>query len=62
MSEEFRFHVGMESERLTREQGLESREARRRALVAAGGVDQRADGLPKGCSGFSDCADGSGSR
>jgi hypothetical protein len=32
MDEEIRFHVEMETDRLIREEGLESREARRQAL------------------------------
>ncbi|HEX7241751.1 MAG TPA: ABC transporter permease, partial [Longimicrobiaceae bacterium] len=40
MDEEMRFHMEMEAERLAREQGLEPREARRRAAVLFGGVDR----------------------
>src|SRR5829696_1934303 len=40
MSEEMRFHVEMEAAKLVREQGLDPVEARRRALVAFGGVDR----------------------
>lgn len=40
IDEEMRFHVDMEAHRLAREQGLEPREARRRALVAFGGVQK----------------------
>ena len=40
MSEEMRFHIEMEADRLTRERGLDPREARRRALVAFGGVEK----------------------
>src|SRR5829696_8158512 len=40
MSEEMRFHVEMEAEKLVRERGLDPQEARRRALVAFGGVDR----------------------
>ena len=40
MSEEMRFHLDMETERLQREEGLGPVEARRRALVAFGGVER----------------------
>ncbi|HEX7051175.1 MAG TPA: ABC transporter permease [Longimicrobiales bacterium] len=40
MDEEFRFHIEMETERLVREAGLDPAEARRRALVAFGGVER----------------------
>ncbi len=40
LDEELRFHVDMAVERLRREQGLDPAEARRRALVAFGGVDR----------------------
>ena len=40
MSEEMRFHVDMETERLVREHGLDPVEARRRAYVAFGGVEK----------------------
>ncbi|MFW6079523.1 MAG: ADOP family duplicated permease [Gemmatimonadota bacterium] len=40
MDDEMRFHVQMEAEELERTEGLDSREARRRALVAFGGVEQ----------------------
>ena len=40
IDEEFRFHVEMEAEKLMRERGLEPVEARRRALVAFGGVER----------------------
>lgn len=48
MDEEFRFHLDMETERLVREQGLDPAEARRRALVAFGGVDQHKEILRDG--------------
>jgi putative ABC transport system permease protein len=40
MDEELRFHLEMEGERLVREEGLDPREARRRAGVAFGGVEK----------------------
>ncbi|HEX2204252.1 MAG TPA: ABC transporter permease, partial [Longimicrobium sp.] len=40
MDEELRFHLDMETERLVREEGLDPREARRRAAVAFGGVEK----------------------
>ena len=40
MDEELRFHLDMEAERLVREEGLDPREARRRAHVAFGGVER----------------------
>ncbi|HEX2205179.1 MAG TPA: permease prefix domain 1-containing protein, partial [Longimicrobium sp.] len=40
MDEEIRFHIEMETERLAREAGLDPVEARRRALVAFGGVEK----------------------
>jgi predicted permease len=40
MQEEMRFHVEMEAERLVREQGLDSREARRQAHVRFGGLEK----------------------
>ena len=48
MEEEFRFHVDMETERLVREQGLEPREARRRAVIAFGIAEQHKDALRDG--------------
>ncbi len=42
MDEEFRFHLEMETERLVRE-GLDPREARRRAVLAFGGVEKHFD-------------------
>ena len=46
--EEIRFHIEMEEERLVREQGLDRQEARRRALVAFGGVEQHKEALRDG--------------
>jgi predicted permease len=46
--EEFRFHIDMETERLVREAGLDPREARRRALIAFGGVEQHKEALREG--------------
>ncbi|MFW6079524.1 MAG: ABC transporter permease, partial [Gemmatimonadota bacterium] len=40
MDEEMRFHVELEAEELERTEGLDPKEARRRALVAFGGVEQ----------------------
>ena len=40
MDEEMRFHVGMEAERLMKAHGLPAGEARRRAFVSFGGVEQ----------------------
>ena len=40
MDDEMRFHVDMEADRLAREEGLDPREAKRRALVAFGGVEK----------------------
>ena len=37
---EMRFHIDMETERLTKEHGLPLEEARRRALVSFGGVEK----------------------
>lgn len=58
MREEFRFHIEMETERLVREADLEPCEARRRALVAFGGVERHKEELRDGrglgwLSGFS---------
>ncbi|MFW6201178.1 MAG: ADOP family duplicated permease [Gemmatimonadota bacterium] len=44
LDEELRFHVERETEKLVREEGLEPAEARRRALVAFGGVEQAKEG------------------
>src|SRR5215212_8203510 len=48
MDEEFRFHIEMESERLVREQGLAPDEARRRALIAFGGVQKHKEAMRDG--------------
>jgi putative ABC transport system permease protein len=40
MDDEIRFHLEMETERLMREEGLDAGEARRRALLAFGGVEK----------------------
>jgi putative ABC transport system permease protein len=48
MNEEVAFHIDMESDRLVREEGLEPHEARRRALVAFGGVTQHKEELRDG--------------
>ncbi|HET6764839.1 MAG TPA: permease prefix domain 1-containing protein, partial [Longimicrobiaceae bacterium] len=48
MDEEMRFHVEMEAERLAREEGLNAGEARRRALVAFGGVDRHKEDMRDG--------------
>ena len=48
IDDEIRFHVDMETERLVREQKLEPDEARRRALVAFGGVQQHRETLREG--------------
>ena len=45
---EIRFHVEMETERLMREEKLDASEARRRALVAFGGVEQHREALREG--------------
>ncbi len=45
MAEEFRFHVEMETERLVRESGLLPAEARRRALIAFGSVEEHKEEL-----------------
>ena len=45
MDVEFGFHVEMETERLVREEGLAPAEARRRALVAFGGVERHKEAL-----------------
>jgi putative ABC transport system permease protein len=46
--EEFRFHVEMEAEHLVRAEGLDAGEARRRALVAFGGVEKHREELREG--------------
>jgi predicted permease len=48
MKKEIGFHVDMESDRLMREQGLDAVEARRRALVAFGGVERHKEELRDG--------------
>jgi predicted permease len=48
MDEEIRAHLEMESERLVREAGLAPAEARRRALVAFGGVERYKEELRDG--------------
>jgi putative ABC transport system permease protein len=48
MTKEIAFHVDMEAERLVREQGLEAVEARRRALVAFGGMEKHKEQLRDG--------------
>jgi putative ABC transport system permease protein len=48
MEEEIRFHLEMETDRLVREEGLAPAEARRRALVAFGGVDRTREELREG--------------
>ncbi len=40
MHDEMRFHIDMEAERLMRERGLDSQEARRQAHIAFGGVEK----------------------
>jgi hypothetical protein len=47
-SEEIAFHIDMETERLRREEGLDAVEARRRALVAFGGVVNHKEALHDG--------------
>ena len=48
IDEEIRFHIEMETERLVREQKLDRAEARRRALVTFGGVQQHRETLRGG--------------
>src|ERR671910_3276271 len=48
MTKEIGFHVDMETERLVREQGLDAVEARRRALVAFGGMEKHKEALRDG--------------
>ncbi len=45
MEEEIGFHIEMEADRLVREEGLDPREARRRALVSFGGVEKTKEEL-----------------
>src|SRR5688572_27682225 len=48
IDDEIRFHIDMETERLVREQKLDRDEARRRALVTFGGVQQHRETLREG--------------
>jgi putative ABC transport system permease protein len=48
MTKEIGFHIDMETERLVREQRLDPVEARRRALVAFGGVERHKEALRDG--------------
>ena len=48
IEDEIRFHIEMETQRLVREQKLDPREARRRALVTFGGVQQHRETLRAG--------------
>ena len=48
IDDEIRFHVEMETQRLVREQKLDHAEARRRALVTFGGVQQHRETLRDG--------------
>src|ERR687893_1151433 len=48
MTNEIGFHVDMETERLVREQGLDAVEARRRAVVAFGGIERHKEELRDG--------------
>ena len=48
MDEEFRFHVDMETKRLVDQQGLPPDEARRKALVAFGGLDAHREEMRDG--------------
>jgi putative ABC transport system permease protein len=48
IDDEIRFHIEMETQRLVREQKLDPDEARRRALVAFGGVQQHRETLREG--------------
>jgi predicted permease len=47
-SEEIEFHIDMETERLRREEGLSADDARRRALIAFGGVVNHKEALHDG--------------
>ena len=51
MSEEFGFHIEMETQRLVRDAGLDPREARRRARAAFGGVEAHKEALRAGRAG-----------
>ena len=48
MDEEIRFHLEMETERLAREEGLDPQEARRRAVLAFGGVEAHKEEMREG--------------
>ncbi|MDQ3518860.1 MAG: ABC transporter permease [Gemmatimonadota bacterium] len=48
MAKEIRFHIDLETERLVRDEGLDPEEARRRALVAFGGVERHKEELREG--------------
>ena len=48
IDDEIRFHIEMETDRLVREQKLDRDEARRRALVTFGGVQQHTETLREG--------------
>jgi hypothetical protein len=48
MEEEFQFHVEMETKRLVAQHGLSAAEARRRALVAFGGLDAHREEMRDG--------------
>src|SRR5688500_157127 len=48
MDEEFRLHIELETEQLMRAKGLSSGEARRRALVAFGGIETHKEALRDG--------------
>lgn len=48
MTDEFRFHVEMEAEELMRRDGLSAAEARRRALLAFGGVEKHKEAMRDG--------------
>ena len=48
IDDEIRFHIEMETQRLVREQKLDHDEARRRALVTFGGVQQHRETLREG--------------
>jgi putative ABC transport system permease protein len=48
MHEEMRFHIEMETDRLVREERLDPEEARRRALLAFGGIDKHEEALRDG--------------
>ena len=52
MDEEFRFHLDMETARLVREEGVDPREARRRARAVFGGVDAHKDAVRDGRGGW----------